>query len=236
MRRGAKESQISKMRFETLLSKGRAGAESWLELDRSIHAVLAGTNKLIIGSDEQTGMSGGEGLLEESHVDLVLRFMQLLCEGHNLQLQDFLRRQPESIRSVDMISATAAYIDAITPNVNPLNVRIATLAMDAIAEFVQNPCRANQRVNAPTHCPPPPGRNNRHEIFSELAPDDVLLSTPATPQVLADTKLVARANEILDIRGDVPGGEGIGGKLGALIADYEHVTNQLKVAASIPAA
>lgn len=55
-------------------------------------------------------------------------------------------------------------------------------------------------------------------------------------QVLADTKLVACANEILDIRGDVPGGEDIvGGKLGALIADFEHMTNQLKVAISTPA-
>jgi hypothetical protein len=137
------------VRFEALLSKGRAGTTTSLELDRSIHAVLAGTNKLIGDSMDQTGMSGGEGQLEESHVDLVLRFMQLLCEGHNLELQDYLRRQPESIRSVDMISATAAYIDALTPNVNPFNVRIATLAMDAIAEFVQNPCRANQKVNPP---------------------------------------------------------------------------------------
>ena len=97
-------------------------------------------------------------------MDLVLRFMQLLCEGHNLELQDYLRRQPESIRSVDMISATAAYIDALTPNINPFNVHIATLAMDAIAEFVQNPCRANQKVNASSD---PPDRDIRSRATFE---------------------------------------------------------------------
>jgi hypothetical protein len=133
-----------------------------------------------------------------------------------------------------MISATAAYIDALTPNINPFNVHIATLAMDAIAEFVQNPCRANQKVNASSD---PPDRDIRSRATFEPWPnDDARLSAYAILQVLADTKLVACANEILDIRGDVPGGEDIvGGKLGALIADFEHMTNQLKVSTSTPA-
>jgi hypothetical protein len=31
--------------------------------------------------------------IESSHVTLVLRFLHLLCEGHNLNLQNFLRHQ-----------------------------------------------------------------------------------------------------------------------------------------------
>ena len=84
--------------------------------------------------------------LETSHVRLVMRFLHLLCEGHNEKLQNFLRHQPSSSRAVDMISGIANYVDAVTPYINPRIVGEVTTAMSALSEFVQNPCRPNQRV------------------------------------------------------------------------------------------
>ena len=84
--------------------------------------------------------------LETSHVGLVIRFMHLLCEGHNMKLQDFLRTQPGSSRAVDMVSGVANYVDAVIPYINPRIVKDVTIAMSALSEFVQNPCRKNQRV------------------------------------------------------------------------------------------
>ena len=84
--------------------------------------------------------------LETSHVGLVIRFMHLLCEGHNMKLQDFLRTQPGSSRAVDMVSGVANYVDAVIPYINPRIVKDVTIAMSALSEFVQNPCRMNQRV------------------------------------------------------------------------------------------
>ena len=37
---------------------------------------------------------------------LIFRFLQLLCEGHNLRMQNYLRQQTNGIRSVDLVSAT----------------------------------------------------------------------------------------------------------------------------------
>jgi len=81
-----------------------------------------------------------------SHVEAVFRFLQLLCEGHNLCLQNYLRTQKNGIRSVDLISATANYVIAATPHICPLMVRVPIRALQFLAESVQHPCRPNQRV------------------------------------------------------------------------------------------
>ena len=84
--------------------------------------------------------------LDTSHVGLVIRFLHLLCEGHNEKLQNFLRAQQNSSRSVDMVSGIANYVDAVTPYINSRIVAEVTRAMSALSEFVQNPCRPNQLV------------------------------------------------------------------------------------------
>jgi hypothetical protein len=83
-----------------------------------------------------------------SHVETIFRFLQLLCEGHNYTLQNYLRTQTKSnsIRSVDLVSATANFVISSTPHICPLNISTPLRALQALAEYVQNPCRANQRV------------------------------------------------------------------------------------------
>jgi hypothetical protein len=83
-----------------------------------------------------------------SHVEAIFRFLQLLCEGHNLCLQNYLRSQTSSnsIRSVDLVSATASFVISSTPHICPLIISTPLRALQALAEYVQNPCRANQRV------------------------------------------------------------------------------------------
>ena len=81
-----------------------------------------------------------------SHAEAIFRFLQLLCEGHNLRLQNFLRTQKNGIRSVDLVSATANYVISCTPHICPLVIREPLRALQALAEYVQNPCRQNQRV------------------------------------------------------------------------------------------
>ena len=43
-------------------------------------------------------------LLEKhTNISLVLRMLQLMCEGHHSILQNYLRSQPDNIRSVDLV-------------------------------------------------------------------------------------------------------------------------------------
>ena len=81
-----------------------------------------------------------------SHVEAIFRFLQLLCEGHNLRWQNYLRAQNNGIRNVDLVTATANYVIFCAPHICPLTVQMPVRALQSLAEFVQNPCRANQRV------------------------------------------------------------------------------------------
>ena len=54
----------------------------------------------------------------------VLSFLQNLCEGHFLAMQNLLRVQTASSRgfSVDLVSAVAHYVIELETSVSPLNV------------------------------------------------------------------------------------------------------------------
>ena len=134
LRRGEEEGRMSKrLAFEP--RPQRALLEEYLRIgkQRDVHALIVQAAK-------------NDVRVEASHVRLVIRFMHLLCEGHNERLQNFLRHQEGSSRAVDLVSAVASYVDAVTPYINPRIVREVTTAMSALSEFVQNPCRANQMV------------------------------------------------------------------------------------------
>jgi len=78
----------------------------------------------------------------------VLSFLQNLCEGHFLAMQNLLRVQTASSRgsSVDLVSAVAHYVIELETSVSPLNVHIATQAFDTLTEFIQGPCKGNIRA------------------------------------------------------------------------------------------
>lgn len=72
-----------------------------------------------------------------------MRFLQLLAEGHNLNLQKYLKLQTESKKSYDMISLTVELlityfecgtVDMFDPMINTI---------DMLIEFVQGPCEEN---------------------------------------------------------------------------------------------
>ena len=70
-------------------------------------------------------LDDGEHFEENGYIRNVLRFLQLLCEGHNLKmqvrdarclisaLQHYLRQQTRSIKSHDLVSVTAAFLEVL---------------------------------------------------------------------------------------------------------------------------
>ena len=45
----------------------------------------------------------------------VLRFIQLLCEGHHLQLQNYLREQPGATASVNIVTEVMRFLKEVCP-------------------------------------------------------------------------------------------------------------------------
>ena len=85
-----------------------------------------------------------EEFKETGFIGEVLRFLQLLCEGHNDCLQNYLRSQTNNIKSYDLISETATFLEALYHEINPATIEVAVQCFESLTEFCQGPCHANQ--------------------------------------------------------------------------------------------
>lgn len=94
----------------------------------------------------------------------LLKFLQVLCEGHNWNLQNFLRDQDSTRRAVNLVAETCMLLhtlhDKITRPMDDLATQVRPLlwpmfygaqphllvvqALDTLIEMVQGPCAQNQ--------------------------------------------------------------------------------------------
>lgn len=84
----------------------------------------------------------------------ILRFLQLLCENHNLDLQKFLRSQSNK-NNYNMVSETLLFLDCICGSttgglgllglyINEKNVSLVNQSLETLTEYCQGPCHENQ--------------------------------------------------------------------------------------------
>ncbi|KAL9647381.1 hypothetical protein ABK040_011745 [Willaertia magna] len=76
----------------------------------------------------------------------VLRFLQLLCEGHNIESQKMLSEQPFNKVSVNLVSDVCEYTVHLYKYVNKSNVETVTQAIKTLNEFIQGPCIENSNI------------------------------------------------------------------------------------------
>eukprot|EP00663_Eupelagonemidae_sp_cell21sb_P005137 gene5137-6875_t len=76
----------------------------------------------------------------------LLRFLQLLCEGHCSFMQRYLRHQKGKLFTVNVIKETCLFMRVWFDNVVPFSgcMKIGVQALQALAEFCQGPCEENQ--------------------------------------------------------------------------------------------
>lgn len=88
----------------------------------------------------------------------ILRFLQLLCENHNLELQNFLRHQSNK-NNYNMVSETLKFLDCICGSttgglgllglyINEKNVSLVNQTLETLTEYCQGPCHENQNCIA----------------------------------------------------------------------------------------
>ncbi|XP_036388451.1 inositol 1,4,5-trisphosphate receptor type 3 isoform X2 [Megalops cyprinoides] len=84
----------------------------------------------------------------------ILRFLQLLCENHNQDLQNFLRCQNnktnynlvcETLQFLDiMCGSTTGGLGLLGLYINERNVDLITQTLETLTEYCQGPCQENQ--------------------------------------------------------------------------------------------
>jgi hypothetical protein len=89
----------------------------------------------------------------------LLRFLQLLCENHNKNLQDLLREQRTSKVQYNLVLQTLQFLDSIFGNtnaglglvnfyINDRNTPLIMQCMETLTEYCQGPCHENQKCLA----------------------------------------------------------------------------------------
>uniref|UniRef100_A0A1A8CDF3 Inositol 1,4,5-trisphosphate receptor n=1 Tax=Nothobranchius kadleci TaxID=1051664 RepID=A0A1A8CDF3_NOTKA len=92
----------------------------------------------------------------------ILRLMQLLCENHNRDLQNFLRNQNNK-NNFNLVCETLQFLDCICGSttgglgllglyINEKNVGLINQTVESLTEYCQGPCHENQNCIATHEC------------------------------------------------------------------------------------
>ncbi|XP_028303990.1 inositol 1,4,5-trisphosphate receptor type 1 isoform X11 [Gouania willdenowi] len=92
----------------------------------------------------------------------ILRLMQLLCENHNRDLQNFLRSQNNK-NNYNLVCETLQFLDCICGSttgglgllglyINEKNVGLINQTVESLTEYCQGPCHENQNCIATHEC------------------------------------------------------------------------------------
>ena len=117
----------------------------------------AGLETVLTGAgSEMVGVWGSHQDMEDDpHLEAqgiaqnALRMLQLLCEGHNLVLQRFLREQCEngavSAKSLNIVALVGSLLGVYVKLLHKDNLQLGFQILDTLTEVTQGPCRDNQR-------------------------------------------------------------------------------------------
>ncbi|KAJ3091045.1 hypothetical protein HK102_001865 [Quaeritorhiza haematococci] len=73
----------------------------------------------------------------------VMRLIQLICEGHNFTLQEYMKYQPDNIKSFDLVRDVVNYLHAVVPIANEHNIPVIVQVFDTLIDLAQG-CIPNQ--------------------------------------------------------------------------------------------
>uniref|UniRef100_A0A672UN40 Inositol 1,4,5-trisphosphate receptor n=1 Tax=Strigops habroptila TaxID=2489341 RepID=A0A672UN40_STRHB len=127
------------------------------EMDPEIDLMASGTDAANAEekSTEEAIMSPTIAIMQP-----ILRFLQLLCENHNRELQNFLRHQNNKT-NYNLVCETLQFLDCICGSttgglgllglyINERNVALVNQTLESLTEYCQGPCHENQTCIA-TH-------------------------------------------------------------------------------------
>lgn len=93
-------------------------------------------SKLMISNSESTSELGAS-IKDYKVMENTMRTIQLMVEGHNLSLQTYLAKQPDNIKSFNIVLDVVEYFHAIVPLCNQNNIQLIIQVLDTITELAQ---------------------------------------------------------------------------------------------------
>ncbi|CAD5113406.1 DgyrCDS2578 [Dimorphilus gyrociliatus] len=84
---------------------------------------------------ESLGDVGDMEYKDDGYINLVLKLLGLMCDGQNTTLQDYLREQPDNIKSVNLISETARFLSLLYSSIDSHSIGLVTELLGTLVEF-----------------------------------------------------------------------------------------------------
>ena len=71
----------------------------------SLYGNMASKYAMVTFIDENPGIAGSGGVEDGSYyiIRSIMRLLQLLVEGHNYRMQEYMREQPDNIKNFDLV-------------------------------------------------------------------------------------------------------------------------------------
>ncbi|OWF37431.1 Inositol 1,4,5-trisphosphate receptor type 3 [Mizuhopecten yessoensis] len=89
--------------------------------------------KELLGED--FGQSGDLEFEDDGYIELVLRILGLMCDNQYRDLQDYLREQPDNIKSANLVAETTRFLDILYGSVNDKSMALICQLFDTLVEF-----------------------------------------------------------------------------------------------------
>ncbi|CAG5128028.1 unnamed protein product, partial [Candidula unifasciata] len=71
----------------------------------------------------------------DGYIELVLKVMARMCDGQNKHLQDYLREQPDNVKSFDIIAEVTRFLNVVYSNINSKNIELVIQLFQTMNEF-----------------------------------------------------------------------------------------------------
>ncbi|GAN04326.1 conserved hypothetical protein [Mucor ambiguus] len=97
----------------------------------------------MMAANGETTSESGSTVKDFKVMQDTMRTLQLMVEGHNLHLQMYLTKQPDNIKSFNIVLDVVEYFHAIVPLCSEQNIELIIQVLDTITELAQG-CLQNQ--------------------------------------------------------------------------------------------
>nr|XP_006825393.1 PREDICTED: inositol 1,4,5-trisphosphate receptor type 1-like [Saccoglossus kowalevskii] len=72
---------------------------------------------------------------DDGFIELVLRILGQMCDGQHSYLQNYLREQPDNIKSVNLVAETARFLDLLYSNIDDSSIALVEELFTTLNEF-----------------------------------------------------------------------------------------------------
>lgn len=72
---------------------------------------------------------------DDGYIELVLRILGLMCDNQHHDIQDYLREQPDNIKSVNLVAETTRFLNILYSNINDKSMALIVQLFDTLVEF-----------------------------------------------------------------------------------------------------